>query len=125
MEWLTQQGFRLLNIPDKTIYLSYSRNRYTSVLDLIFANGLATQSRRPLDWAINQEIAYGSDYYAIQWTFFNNTEPIDDIYGLKFNIKNMDQEKWVEAFDVVLKNNYYNINITINPKANITIKVLE
>jgi len=66
VEWLTQQGFRLLNIPDEAIYLDYSRNGYTSVLDLTFANRPATQSGCPSEWAINQEIAYGSDYYTIQ-----------------------------------------------------------
>jgi len=66
VEWLTQQGFRLLNIPGEAIYLDYSRNGYTSVLDLTFANRPATQSGCPSEWAINQEIAYGSDYYTIQ-----------------------------------------------------------
>jgi len=125
VKWLTQQGFRLLSIPGKATYLGHSRNRYTSVLDLTFANGLATQSGCLSDWAINQEITYGSDHYAIQWILFNNTEPIDNTYGLKFNIKDMDREKWVEAFNTALKDNYYDINIIINPKANITIEALE
>jgi len=125
VEWLTQQGFRLLNIPGKATYLGHSRNGYTSVLDLTFANGPATQSGCPSDWAINQEIAYGSDHYAIQWTLFNNTEPIDNTYGLKFNIKDIDREKWVEAFDAALKDNYYDINAIMNLKADITIEALE
>ena len=49
VEWLIQQGFRLLNILDEATYLGHSRNEYTSVLDLTFANRLATQSRCPLD----------------------------------------------------------------------------
>jgi len=74
---------------------------------------------------INQEIAYSSDYYTIQWTLFNNTEPIDNTYGLKFNIKDTNWEKWVKAFDVALKDNYYDINAIMNLKADITIEVLE
>jgi len=65
VEWLTQHGFRLINTPGEATYLGHIRNRSLSVLDLIFANGPATQNACPSDWAVNQDIAYGSDHYAI------------------------------------------------------------
>ena len=46
-------------------------------------------------------------------------------YILKFNIKDTDREKWVEAFDAALKDNYYDINAIMNLKADITIEALE
>jgi len=93
VEWLIQHGFRLINTPGETTYLGHTRNRSLSVLDLTFANGPATQNICPSDWAVNQDIAYGSDHYTIQWTLFNNTEPCNNICGQKFNIKDTDCKK--------------------------------
>ena len=93
VEWLTQHGFRLINTPGEATYLGHTRNRSLSVLDLTFANGPATQNACPLDWAVNQDIAYGSDHYAIQWTLFNNIELCDNICGQRFNIKDTDCKK--------------------------------
>jgi len=49
VEWLTQHGFRLINIPGKATYLGHTRNRSLSVLDLTFANGPTTQNAYPSD----------------------------------------------------------------------------
>jgi len=96
-----------------------------SVLDLTFANGLATQNACLSDWAVNQDIAYGSDHYTIQWTLFNNIEPCDNICRQRFNIKDTDCKKWIEAFEEAYKANFQDIAIIMDKEADITADTLE
>jgi len=124
-KWLTQHGFRLINTPGEATYLGHTRNRSLSVLDLTFANGPATQNACPSDWAVNQDIAYGSDHYAIWWTLFNNIEPCNNICGQRFNIKDTDCKKWIEAFEEAYKANFQDIAIIMDKEADITADTLE
>jgi len=58
-------------------------------------------------------------------TLFNNIKPCDNICGQRFNIKDTDYKKWIEAFKEAYKANFQNIAIIMDKEADITADTLE
>ncbi|KAJ3562483.1 hypothetical protein NP233_g9541 [Leucocoprinus birnbaumii] len=125
VDWLTMNGFRLLNTPGEPTFLGHQRDASTSVLDLTFANGPATQHLIPSEWAINPDLAYDSDHFAIQWVLFENIDPVDNNSGVKYNIKDTEKKDWIAAFNESLLMNYAPILTIMNERADVTTDDLE
>jgi hypothetical protein len=68
VEWLTETGFSLINERGEITYMPHSTRSTPSTLDLTFANGQAITQDTVQDWAVNADLAYGSDHNGIQWT---------------------------------------------------------
>ena len=79
VNWLTIQGFQLVNTPGVATYTAHLGWGLPSVIDLTFANGQVAQHLVPYDWAVWQDLSYGSDHFALQWTLFHNAQPINNL----------------------------------------------
>jgi len=65
VDWLIIHGYLLKNTSSQHTYIFYTSQRIFSVLDLIFAKGLATQYTILSDWTIKPKFAFNSDHLAI------------------------------------------------------------
>jgi len=65
VDWLIIYGYLLSNISSQHTYISHTSWETPSVLNLTFANGLATQHVIPPNWTIKLEFIFDSDYLAI------------------------------------------------------------
>jgi len=52
VNWLTIQGFQLVNTLEVATYTAHSGQGLPSVINLTFANGQAAQHLVPYDWAV-------------------------------------------------------------------------
>ena len=125
VDWLTIHGYLLSNIPGQHTYIPYTSWGTLSVLDLIFANGLATQCTIPSDWTIKPEFVFDSDYLAIQWTLFNNVTPISNYCRNRYNIKDIDKNTWSTAFMEILEHFRGLLNVLIDTNNPISITSLK
>ena len=65
VDWLMIHGYLLSNTRGQHTYIPHTSRETPSVLDLTFANGLATQRAIPSNWTIKLEFAFDSNYLAI------------------------------------------------------------
>jgi len=125
VDWLTIHGYLLSNTPGQHTYIPHTSRGTPSVLDLIFANGPATQCAIPSDWTIKPEFAFDSDHLAIQWTLINNVTPISNCCGNRYNMKDTDKNTWSTAFVENLEHFRGPLNILMDTNNPISITNLE
>ena len=103
VDWLTEKGFSMMNEKGEITFRPRSARGSSSTIDLTFANSQSIADDVIKDWAINPSLAFGSDHHAIQWTIDHGRTVIDNPAGIKYNYKEVELEKWSEAFREALK----------------------
>ncbi|KAG2159084.1 Endonuclease/exonuclease/phosphatase, partial [Suillus bovinus] len=88
VDWLTDQGFIMLNERGATTYFAHD-GESSSVLDLTFINNRAYELDTIKDWSIDHRQAYGSDHAALTWTLDHECVPIENITAQRFNWKDI------------------------------------
>jgi len=106
VNWLTIQGFQLVNTPGVATYAAHSGWGLPSVIDLTFANGQAAQHLVPYDWAVWRDLSYGSDHFTLQWTLFHNAQPINNLTAQRYNTKDTNVKEWTKRLAENLKHHY-------------------
>ena len=125
VDWLTIHGYLLSNTPSQHTYILHTSQGTSSVLNLTFANGLATQHAIPSNWTIKPEFAFDSNYLAIQWSLFNNVIPISNYCGNRYNMKDTDKNAWSTAFVEILEHLQGPLNVLMDTNNPISITNLE
>ena len=77
VEWMGTNGFQMLNERGEETYVSHD-GRFMSVLDLTWANHVATNEGSVRGWCVRPELACGSDHLAISWAVDYGAELVDN-----------------------------------------------
>jgi len=114
VDWLMIHSYLLPNTSSQHTYIFYTSQETSSVLNLIFTNGPATQHAIPSDWTIKPEFAFDSDHLAIQWSLFNNVTSISNCCGNRYNIKDTNKNVWSLAFVETLEHLQGPLNVLMD-----------
>ena len=125
VNWLTIQGFQLVNTPGVATYAAHSGRGLPSVIDLTFANGQAAQHLVPYDWAVRRDLSYGSDHFALQWTLFHNAQPINNLTAQRYNTKDTNVKEWTKRLAENLKHHYAPLTLLTEPNRTLSTQELE
>ena len=98
VDWLSGKGFLLLNDKGMITHPARHGQERASVIDLSFTNGPANTNNTFHDWAINANISGFSDHYGIQFTIDHGCKEIDNIFGIKYSLKEVNPDVWKSAF---------------------------
>ncbi|KAG5349358.1 hypothetical protein C0989_004410 [Termitomyces sp. Mn162] len=105
VEWLQENNFTLMNEKGKCTYHEHRRRGATSVLDLTWANTPALALDATKEWAIDPNLACGSDHFALKWVIDHGATEVQNVTGNRFNFKDMKPAAWQEAFQEEMKAN--------------------
>jgi len=98
VDWLKGQGFSMCSERDVHTRSSSGTHR-DSVIDLTFANETVTRQGIIRNHAVNPELAILSDHHALTFTLGNPREMVHNITEAKYNWKEADEEKFIEALE--------------------------
>jgi len=99
VDWLSEKGFAFLNEKGVIAHPARHCGERPSVIDLKFANEPAIANDVIQEWAIDTDIARMSDRYGIHFTIDHGRKETDNLYGVKYSLKNVEPQDWVRAFD--------------------------
>lgn len=99
VEWLDEHNFILLNQKGHCTHFPHARDKNPSVIDLTWANIPAVQVDVTWEWALDNDLAVGSDHIGIRWKLTTGEAEIDNPMGVKYNMKNVKPQDWKEAFN--------------------------
>lgn len=97
-DWLDDKGFTIQNSKGEATWHAQGRRHGESVIDLTFCNTHATQLNTVKEWALDPRLSYGSDHTAIRWTIDPGVREVENVCGLKYNMKDVDDKEWITAF---------------------------
>src|SRR5258708_18480726 len=95
LEWLQGISFRLRNEPN--VPTREDNNRHASVINLVFANGAASESGSLSNIYIDTEIGCLSDHHALTFTIGPTQEETPTPSDNGLNWKHADEETFCEA----------------------------
>ncbi|KAJ3860202.1 hypothetical protein EV359DRAFT_67518 [Lentinula novae-zelandiae] len=98
--WLDEHNFIILNKKGIPTHFPHDTGKHPSVIDLTWANVHATQTDATRDWAIEEKLAVGSDHIGLRWVLNSNSNEIDNLMGIRYNMKEVKSKDWIEAFDI-------------------------
>ncbi len=96
VNWLEGHGFNLCNERDMHTRSSSGTQRDT-LINLTFTNEMATGQGLVQKHKVNQDLALLSDHHALTFTLGDPRESVDNITKAKYNWKDANEEKFVEA----------------------------
>lgn len=99
VDWLDNRGFTIMNEKGVATWHRQGQRQQESVIDLTFCNAAAVQADTVKEWALDPGISYGSDHTAVRWTLDPGVHEVDNICGLRYNMKDVAEEDWVKAFE--------------------------
>src|SRR5258708_1198137 len=98
VDWLKGQGFSLCS--ERDIHTrSGTRSQQDSVIDLTFANEVATGQGIVHNHAVNPDLTILSDHHALTFTLGDPRESVHNITEAKYNWKEVNEEEFVEALE--------------------------
>ncbi|KAF8828234.1 hypothetical protein HHX47_DHR4000457 [Lentinula edodes] len=97
--WLDEHNFLLLNKKGVPTHFPHDIDKHPSVIDLTWSNVQALQIDATRDWAIDEDLAVGSDHMGIRWRMNSDSEEIENPMGIRYNMKEVKPTEWIEAFD--------------------------
>ena len=103
VEWTAQLGLTLLNTKGEITHLARHSGERPSVIDLSFTNYEATSQGTIKDWAIDPQLSLDSDHSAIKFSIDQGRTEIENIFRIKFNVKDIKPEEWVKTFEEELE----------------------
>ena len=95
VNWLAHHGFSLANTKGEITHLARHGGERPSVIDLTFTNHEANIQDTIKDWAIDPQISLDSDHNAIKFTIDHGQAEIDNPFGIQFNTKDVQPDKWI------------------------------
>lgn len=101
--WLSSEGYMLLNLKGEITHPARHAGERPSVIDLSFTNKEATRQGTFQDWAIDPSIALDSDHFAIKFTINHGRKEVENICGIKYNLKEVNPADWIQAFECELQ----------------------
>ncbi|KAF5319459.1 hypothetical protein D9619_008774 [Psilocybe cf. subviscida] len=99
VDWLSEKGYTLLNEKGVITHPARNRRERDSVIDLSFANPEAISQDTFKDWCVDPSLSHDSDHYAIRFTIDHGRHEIANPLGLKYSLKHVKANEWVEAFE--------------------------
>ncbi|KAF8829681.1 hypothetical protein HHX47_DHR2000335 [Lentinula edodes] len=97
--WLDEHNFLLVNKKGVPTHFPHDTEKHPSVIDLTWSNVQATRNDAIRDWAIDDNLAVGSDHMGIRWALNQVSEGIENPMGVKYNMKEVKPKDWIEAFN--------------------------
>ena len=102
IDWLSEEGFSLMNQKGEITHPPRNGRKQASVLDLSFINGPAAASNIIQEWAVDPGLVHDSDHYAIKFTINHTPIEIHNSTGKKYNLKDVDLEVWAGTMEAEL-----------------------
>uniref|UniRef100_A0A0W0F0T0 Endonuclease/exonuclease/phosphatase domain-containing protein n=1 Tax=Moniliophthora roreri TaxID=221103 RepID=A0A0W0F0T0_MONRR len=97
-DWFQDNDWSLMNNKGEITYPARHIGKQLSVIDVSFANSKARMSDTFHDWFVDKKIAGTSDHYGIRFTIDQETTEVENIVGLRYNIKGVDEGDYAAAF---------------------------
>ena len=104
VEWLSENGYMMLNTKGEITHPSRNQREEGSVIDLSFANAIAITHDTFKDWAVDPAIAHDSDHFGIKFTIDQGRKEVDNPMATKYSLKETNPEDWAKAFQDELDN---------------------
>ncbi|KAJ6522103.1 Endonuclease/exonuclease/phosphatase, partial [Mycena vulgaris] len=98
VQWTTEKGFSIINKKGEITYVPHRRDCSPSVIDLMFVNASASVHDTVKDWTVDPSMSYGSDHHGIRWVVDYGRTEIENIAGIKYNLKDVEPLDWCEAY---------------------------
>ncbi|KAF9516880.1 hypothetical protein BS47DRAFT_1360083 [Hydnum rufescens UP504] len=114
VEWLTLNGFNLLNRVDVPTYQSYD-GVSLSTLDLTFVNTAGVDENIVRDHTIIPDLACGSDHFATVFSIGEEGTPILNMSEAKYNWKAADQNAFTKALADTLQEDPLAYDLAFGP----------
>ncbi|KAJ3818462.1 Endonuclease/exonuclease/phosphatase, partial [Lentinula raphanica] len=99
VEWMDQNHLVLVNKKGDPTHFPHDTDKHPSVIDLTWTNVRASEIDATREWAIDHELATGSDHAGIRWLYDPGQGQIENPLGVKYNMKSVKPSEWIEAFD--------------------------
>ncbi|KAJ3821852.1 Endonuclease/exonuclease/phosphatase, partial [Lentinula raphanica] len=99
VEWMDRNHFILNNKKGVPTHFPHDTEKHPSVIDLTWVNLPAAEVDATREWAIDPDLATGSDHTGIRWKYDPGGRPIDNPFAVKYNLKAVKPKEWIEAFD--------------------------
>ncbi|KAJ8700783.1 hypothetical protein PTI98_013630 [Pleurotus ostreatus] len=99
VDWLSQQGFGLLNEKGCITHPARHRGERDSVLDLTWQNGRAIAEACVHEFEINAAISGDSDHFGLTYTIDYSRHEITNPFGIQFSLKDVKPAEWVKALE--------------------------
>ena len=103
VDWITLQGLTLLNPKGKITHLAQCDRERPSIINLSFTNQEASDRNTFKDWAINTCLALDSNHNTIKFTINQLVQEIDDLLGIKYNLRDVKPEDWIKVMEEELE----------------------
>ncbi|KAL1700382.1 hypothetical protein EV121DRAFT_283435 [Schizophyllum commune] len=97
VDWMSDNGFTLLNKKGAPTHFPRRTSATPSVLDLTFVNGPAQQLDAAKEWALAPQYQYGSDHIGITFRLDYGVTPITNLTGEQYNVKEVKPKDFRDA----------------------------
>ncbi|KAF9259963.1 hypothetical protein L218DRAFT_1003198, partial [Marasmius fiardii PR-910] len=97
-DWFMENGWSLLNDKGRITHPARHGGEQPSVIDVTFANNTAAGSVVFQDWFVNPSLAGTSDHYGITFTIDQGAQEVENVAGIKYNLKDID----IQQFEATL-----------------------
>lgn len=105
VEWMQEHDFTMLNEKGACTYHEHRKRGATSVLDLTWANAEAMALDAAKEWAVDPELACGSDHFALKWMIDHGVTEVQNVTGSRYSFKETKPEEWKRTFEDEMSKN--------------------
>jgi len=99
VDWLTEQGFTMLNQKGEVTHPPCNARERASVIDVTFVNGQAVREGTVQDWAIDPELAHNSDHLGIKFVITPAQAEINNPLDIKYCLKDVKPAEWTKEME--------------------------
>ncbi|KAJ6509716.1 hypothetical protein DFH09DRAFT_1100650 [Mycena vulgaris] len=96
-----------------------------SVIGLTFVNGAAITQDTVKDWTIDDTTSFGSDHKGIHWVIDHGRRELDNIAGVRYNLKDVEPNDWGAAFRETIEHHRAGIDPIMDHERPVTDDQLE
>jgi len=99
VEWLTEEGFTLMNKKGEITHPPRSAQERPSVINLTFINRQAIQAGTVKEWAIDPGLAHDTDYLGIKFLIAHGQMEINNLLDIKYCLKDVKLDEWTKELE--------------------------
>ena len=99
VDWLTEEGFTMMNKKGEITHPPRNARERASVIDLTFVNGRAIQAGTVKEWAIDPELAHDADHLGIKFLIDHGQTEINNPLDIKYCLKEVKPDEWIQELE--------------------------
>ena len=102
VEWLSEEGFTMMNKKGEITHPPRSAHERVSVIDLTFINGQAIRAGTVREWAIDPSFAHDADHLGIKFVIAHGQTEIENPMDIKYCLKDVKPDNWTKELETAL-----------------------